>query len=168
MTKQVDPYLFIDRITQRVIKTWITLEKPRPIPWTPLPKPLADCNVALISSGGIALKGDKPFDQEGERQNPWWGDTSYRVLPATATEKDVEVYHLHIDPRFAKEDLNCLLPLTRLAELEVAGEIGRVAEHHYSFMGFTPQPEKLMEESVPALIKQLQADAVDVVVLVPA
>jgi hypothetical protein len=45
----------------------------------------------LLSSAGIALKDDQPFDQEGERQNPWWGDPTYRVLPKTATEKDVRL-----------------------------------------------------------------------------
>jgi hypothetical protein len=51
------------------------------IPWTPLSKPLADSTVALLSSVGLALKTDRPFDQEGERRNPWWGDPSYRILP---------------------------------------------------------------------------------------
>jgi hypothetical protein len=69
MSKVVDSYRFISGITQRLVKSWIKLEAPRDIPWTPLPKGLSDCTVALISSGGIALKTDRPFDQEGERQS---------------------------------------------------------------------------------------------------
>jgi len=47
---------------------------PRPIPWTPLRRALEQCTIALLSTAGVALRGDKPFDQERERKNPWWGD----------------------------------------------------------------------------------------------
>jgi hypothetical protein len=116
-----DSYRFISGITRRMLRTWVEMEKPRPIPWSPLCKPLRESKVALLSSAGIALENDRPFDQEGERRNPWWGDPSYRVLPATATEADVRLYHMHIDPRPAEQDLNCLFPLARLKELEQPG-----------------------------------------------
>lgn len=168
MIEVVDSYRFIGGITRRIIKSWIKLESPREIPWTALSKPLSDCTVALISTGGIALKTDRPFDQEGERQNPWWGDPSYRVIPWTAKAEDICVYHQHIDPSLAERDLNCLLPIERLAELEEMGKVGRVAPSHYSFMGYVLEPQELLEKSVPAMIKRLRADAVDVVVLIPA
>lgn len=167
MTTQTDSYRFLDFFTRRLVKAWIAREPERDIPWTPLAKPLSDCTVALISSGGIALKSDDPFDQEGERQDPWWGDPSFRILPRTATREDVEIYHLHIDPSFARQDLNCLLPLDRLDELEDAGEIGRSAARHYSFMGYILDPTVLLEESTPAIIRHLKEDQVDVVLLVP-
>ena len=167
MDKQVDSYRYLSGITKRMIKSWIKMEQPRPIPWTPLRKELSDCTIAMISTGGIALKTDRPFDQEGERQNPWWGDPSYRILPNTATEQDVRLYHLHIDPRYGEQDLNCMFPLQRLKELEAAGEIGRAAARHYSFMGYILQPDTLLRETTPAMIRNLQEDQVDVVVLVP-
>ncbi len=71
MTKTVDSYRFLGGITKRMVKSWIKMEQPRTIPWTPLDKPLSDCTVSLLSSAGIALKTDQPFDQEGERRNPW-------------------------------------------------------------------------------------------------
>ena len=138
MEKTVDSYRYLSGMSKRMVKNWIKLENPRPIPWTPLPRPLSECTVALISTAGLALKTDAPFDQEGERRNPWWGDPSYRVLPRTATEADVESHHhLHIDPSFARRDLNCLFPILRLNELAEAGVIGRAASRHYSFMGYT-------------------------------
>ena len=167
MDKQVDSYRYLSGITKRMIKSWIKMEQPRPIPWTPLRKQLSESTVAMISTGGIALKTDRPFDQEGERQNPWWGDPSYRILPNTATEQDVRLYHLHIDPRYGEQDLNCMFPLQRLKELEAAGEIGRSAARHYSFMGYILRPEKLLQETTPQIIRNLQEDQVDVVVLVP-
>ncbi len=168
MTKQVDSYRFVSKGTKRVAKAWIDRAEPMEIPWTPLSKPLADCRVAMISTGAMALKTDQPFDQEGERQNPWWGDPTFRVIPMGTKAEDIKVYHLHINPEYAEKDLNCLLPLDRLAELEERGEIGSVAPSHYSYMGYTTQPEQLLEESAPAIIRNLRDEFVDVVVLVPA
>ncbi len=167
MTKVVDSYRFLDPLTQTVIKSWIARETPRPIPWTLLKKPLSECTIALISSAGIALKTDRPFDQEGERRNPWWGDPTFRILPSETTAQDVGVYHLHIDPRFGLQDLNCLLPLQRLKELEQEGVVGRVAPHHYSIMGYILEPRVLLEETTPAIIQHLCEEQVDVVLLFP-
>jgi D-proline reductase (dithiol) PrdB len=167
MSKVVDSYRYQDGITKRMIKSWINLERPRNIPWTPLEKKISDCNVALISTAGIALKSDQPFDQEGESQNPWWGDPSFRVLPSNATEKEVRIFHLHIDPSFGEKDLNCIFPLQRLKELEESGEIGRSAAHHYSIMGYNLQPQVLLDETTPAIIDHLNEDQVDVVILIP-
>jgi len=124
--------------------------------------------VAVISSSGLRLKDDQPFDLEGERQKPWWGDPSFRVIPKTAKAADIQVDHLHINPEFAEQDLNCLIPLDHLQELEAVGEIGEVAASHYTYIGYTTQPEQLLQESVPAIINNLRDEAVDVVVLVPA
>ena len=170
-TRQVDSYRFLDRLTQKLVQSWIGLEMQHErlaeIAWTPLSRPLADSTVALISSAGLALKRDRPFDQEGERQNPWWGDPSYRILPRTATAEDIALYHLHIHPRVVEQDLNTLLPLQRLLELEDGGEIGRSATHHYSFMGYILEPRTLLEESTPAMIRHMKRDGVNAVVLIP-
>jgi D-proline reductase (dithiol) PrdB len=168
MSKTVDSYRFINGITRRMIKNWISMEKTRPIPWTPLAKPLSECTVAMLSSAGIALKTDTPFDQEGERRNPWWGDPSCRILPKTATQDDVRLYHLHIDPSYAEQDLNCLFPLEHLQAMENSGRIGRMSPRHYSIMGYILDPERLLCDTVPALIRNLKEDLADVVVLVPA
>jgi D-proline reductase (dithiol) PrdB len=164
----VDSYRFISGITKRMIKSWIGMERPRAIPWTPLARPPKECTVSLISSAGIALKSDRPFDQESERRNPWWGDPSYRILPNTAASQDVRIYHQHIDPSYAEQDLNCLFPLQRLQELVQAGEVGRSAPRHYSIMGYILRPEQLLAETAPAIIRDLKEDFADVVVLVPA
>jgi len=114
------------------------------------------------------LGTDRPFYQEGERRNPWWGDPSYRIIPGTATRPDVRFYHLHIDPSYAEQDLNCLFPLQRLQELAQAGAVGRSTPRHYSFMGYILRPETLLEETTSSIIRNLKEDHADVVVLVPA
>ena len=165
--KKIDSYRFLDHLTRKLVQSWIGLEEPREIPWTPLSRPLEDSTVALISSAGLALKSDHPFDQEGEKANPWWGDPSFRILPRTATGRDVNLYHLHVTPRIAAQDLNTFMPLQRLNEMETRGEIGRSAAHHYSYMGYILQPHKLLNESVPAMIQSMKQDGVDLVILIP-
>ena len=168
MWLETGKFRFISGITRRMIKTWISMEEPRPIPWTPLTRPLSECTVALLNSAGVALKADTPFDQEGERRNPWWGDPTYRRLPKGASQDDVRLYHMHIDPSYAYQDLNCLFPLQRLQEMESNRRIGRVSPRHYSIMGYILKPEVLLHETVPMLIRDLKEDLADVVVLVPA
>ena len=168
MARSVDSYRFTDGITKQLVKSWIKQESPSEIPWSPLTKVLSECCVSLISTGGIALKSDRPFDQEGERQDPWWGDPSYRIIPETATTNDIRVYHLHIDPQPTEHDINCLLPLDRLKELAAQGKIARQAPSHYSFMGYQLNPEELLQKSVPEIIIGLKSERVDIAILIPA
>lgn len=168
MPHQVDSYRFVKGVTRRVVETWINLEPKLSIPWTPLKKPIQECVVSLLTTGGIALKSDRPFNQQGEKQNPWWGDPSYRILSKNATEADIDVYHLHIDPEPVRKDINCLLPLQRLQELELAGEIGSVAPSHYSVMGYQLRPEAMLRESISPIIERLKSEKVDILILIPA
>lgn len=167
LTKEVNSYKFLDLLVTRMVKKWIALEEPREIPWTPLTKTLNECTVALISSAGLARNTDQPFDQEGEKRNPWWGDPTYRVLPRDTKAKDVKLYHMHINPALVENDLNTIFPLQRLLEMEKTGEIGQAAPNHYSYMGYILEPEVLLQKSVPAIIKQMKADQVDAALLVP-
>ena len=163
----VDSYRFLDGIAKRVMKRWAGLPRETRIPWTPLARPLSGCTVSLVSSAAIALKTDRPFDPEIERRDPWFADPSYRVLPRTARTGDVQVCHLHVNPRLAEQDLNSLLPAERLDQLAELGEIGAAAPSHYSYMGYTLRPERLLRESLPEMVRQLSEEHVDVVVLIP-
>jgi hypothetical protein len=168
MPKIIDSYKFTSGITKRTLKNWAKMEPPREIPWQPLPKRLSECRVALISSGGIALKSDTPFDQEGEHENPWWGDPTHRVIPHGTYSNEINLYHLHVDPCCVEADINSLLPIDRLGELVTTGEVGSAALSHYTFMGYNMQPRVLLEETIPKIAHNLKKEAVDVVVLVPA
>ena len=56
------------------------------IPWTPLAKSLNRTSFALITSAGISLKTQPPFDMEREKREPTWGDPTYRAIPRGTTE----------------------------------------------------------------------------------
>jgi len=163
----IDSYRYLNFASRQVMKAWAARQEPGVIPFTPLEKPLRDCTVALVSTAGIACHGDRPFDQEGERRNPWWGDPSFREIPLGTTENDIKIYHLHIDPRFGEADLDVVLPMRRLAELAEEGFVGRPAPTHYSTMGYILEPEELVAKTAPAIAAHMHAERVDAAALVP-
>jgi D-proline reductase (dithiol) PrdB len=168
LARQVRSHPFVDGPTRKLVRSWIQHDPPpSQIPRTPLVKPLRDCRVALVSSAGIARHDQPPFDQELERRDPWWSDQSWRAIPTGTSEADVGIYHLHIDPRFGQQDLDCVLPLRRLRELAAAGVVGEVAATHYSFMGYILRPRQLLSSTAPAIAARMAEEAVDVAVLVP-
>ena len=163
----IDSYKYVDFATRQIMKAWAARQEPGVIPFTPLTKPLRACTVALLSTAGIARNTDPPFDQDGERRDPWWGDPSFRRIPLGTTEKDIRIYHLHIDPKFGEADLDVVLPMRRLAELAGEGVVGRPAPTHYSTMGYILDPEELVEKTAPAIAAAMHDEGVDAAVLVP-
>lgn len=166
-TRPIDSFRYLSPASEKIVQTMIAMAPRDPVPWTPLPRPLGEATVALVSTAGLSMLADPPFDAEGERQNPWWGDPSYRVIPRTATEADIVASHLHIETAYLQQDLDVALPLRRLAEAEAEGRVGRVAPSHYSFMGYLLDPTEFLERSVPAMIERMRAEAVDAAVFVP-
>jgi len=164
----IDSYRFLDFASRQIMKAWTARREPGVIPFTPLAKPLDKCTVALLSTAGVARNDDRPFDQEGERRNPWWGDPSFRMIALGTTEKDVRLYHMHIDPRFGESDLDVVLPMRRLTELARAGVVGAPAPTHYSIMGYILEATELVEMTAPALAEHMHAERVDAAALVPA
>lgn len=166
--KVVDSYKYLDVLTRRMAKNWQNQPlEPRTVSWTDFSKPASESTVALISSAGLALKSDTPFDQEGERNNPWWGDPSFRVIPKTAQGDDLDLYHLHLNPDLVAQDLNTLFPLEILREAEKDGTIKNAADRHYSYMGYLLQPEEMLNFSVPKMVEMMKSDQVDAAILVP-
>src|SRR4030095_12523265 len=85
--KRVDGFRFLPP----GLKAWIRSFIPRgdftgPIPWTPLAKPLRQATMGLVTSAGISLKTDPPFDMEREKREPTWGDRSFREIPRRAMD----------------------------------------------------------------------------------
>jgi D-proline reductase (dithiol) PrdB len=64
-----------------------------------------------------------------------------------------------------QQDINIVFPLQRLKELVEAGEIGSVAQYHYSFMGGTDPTA--MEKRARELAHIMKSEGVDAVLLVP-
>jgi len=139
-----------------------------PIPWTPVTKPLAASKVALLSTAGLSMKGDPPFDMEYERRRPTRGDSSWRSLAADATSANTNANHLHIDTGYIERDLNVALPLSRLRELVSEGRVGAMADTHYSIMGYQgSDTTALLTQSAPEIAASMQREEVDLALLAP-
>jgi D-proline reductase (dithiol) PrdB len=167
--KKVDGFRFLPPGLAAWVRKFIPDEEFRgSIPWTPMVKPLSQTTIALVTSAGISLKTDPPFDMEREKKEATWGDRSYRAIPRGTTEKDIEVNHLHINTHYIKQDINVILPLTRMAEFEKEGIIGRLAPTSYSFYGFQWQSTDFLKEAIEPISKKMKLEGVEAVLMTPA
>jgi D-proline reductase (dithiol) PrdB len=134
------------------------------IPWCPARVRVPEASVALVTSAGVHLKHDRPFDMT----NPE-GDASFRVIPGDTAARDLTITHDYYDHRAADRDLNCVFPLERLHELAAAGRIGRVAPRHIGTMGHIlgTEERRLVTETAPAIAQSLVDDGVDYVLAAP-
>jgi D-proline reductase (dithiol) PrdB len=114
--------------------------------------------VAVISTAGLHLKGDRPFGP---------GESDYRLIPSATPACDLVMSHIstNFDRTGFQMDLNMVFPLDRLNELAGEGFIAGVASYHYSFMGAT-EPQK-MEQTARSLAKIMKKDGVNSTLLVP-
>lgn len=114
----VNSFKFMPRTLAESLKVWPYVDTSgEAIPWTDLAKPVSECMVALVSSGGIYHRDDEPFDMERERAEPLWGDPSFREVPGGISQEEVRVAHLHYENPRALEDCNCILPVAALGEM---------------------------------------------------
>ncbi len=135
------------------------------VPWTPMSRSLIDCTVCLITTGGLHLKTDKPFNMDDPQ-----GDPTFRLIPATVTQAELTITHNYYNHADADRDFNIIFPLGRMTELAAAGVLKGVAPTHYSFMGHIDGPHvaTLENEILPALLERIQSERPDFVFLTPS
>lgn len=138
--------------------------------WAALTAPIEQATIALLSTAGVFMPASQPsFDLDGERRNPHWGDPSYRVIPRRARQAELDFAHLHINTRDHHQDFNIALPLDRFAELEAEGRIGRLADDHYSVMGFQGDDgAEWHKQTLPEITQRLRKAEVEALILAPA
>jgi D-proline reductase (dithiol) PrdB len=134
-------------------------------PWAPLEKDVSMCRLALITTGGVHLKSQAPFDMFDRA-----GDPTFREIPADASTSELTITHNYYDRSGANKDVNVVFPFERILELKQSGEIGDVNHRHFSFMGHIMHPyiDMLVEETAPRVAAELKSDDVDIVILTPA
>jgi len=136
-----------------------------PIPFTRLTKPLAECTVALITTGGVHLTSQPPFDMADPD-----GDASLREIPGDVALADLTITHDYYNHSSADQDLNVIFPLAHFHELAQRGIIGAVARRHFGLMGHIEGAHlrRLQEKTAPEIAAKLRAAGVDFVFLTPA
>jgi D-proline reductase (dithiol) PrdB len=136
---------------------WVTSDDD--VPLVRLSKPLAECRVALLASGGIYRRGQVAFHH--------LDDTSHRVIPTTTPTAELRATHFAYDLTDARQDPNVVFPIDTLRALAAAGEIGGVGPRAYTFMGGIYSSRRVREELVPRLVDAVTDDPVDLALLVP-
>lgn len=131
-------------------------------PWTAFTKSLGESKVALISSGGVHLKTQPPFDVAGK------GEAIFRRIQRDVNVADLTISHVAYNHLDAKQDINCIFPIERFRELEKEGFIGELAEVNFGFMGRIFSRSALVKEMAPALVESLRDQKVDFFYMVPA
>jgi len=152
------------RMTDRIFVTTYPWRRIDPVPWTPLAKPLSACRLALVSSAGLVLPGQQPFDDRIRG-----GDFSFREIPADADPRTLVDTHRSaaFDHAGMASDPNLAFPLDRARELAASGFVGSLNRRHLSFMGSITAPGRLVRETAPEAARLLVEDGVDVALLVP-
>lgn len=132
-------------------------------PFMPLDKPLAECTVSMLTSGGVSQCSMPPFNPDARN------DLRLDVVPSDAPSDGFQIHDSYYDHTDADQDLNCVFPIDRLREMAATGEIAAVAPRFWSgFMGRIYKRKEVLNEHAPALAQQLKADGVDLFVGVPA
>ena len=129
----------------------------RAIPYTPFTKELSGATIALLSTAGVHLKSQTPYNVDG--------DSSYREIPGDVSTGDLTVTHGHYDTSQALQDINCVFPIDRLRELQRDGVIGGVAPMHFGMMGYTLRMKQVIDESAPEIAQKIERSPTDAVLL---
>ena len=133
-------------------------------PSAKLSKPLNKCKFALVTSAGLRLKNDQPFNHKRK-----FSDVSFREIPNNINVQDLIEDHKSsaFDHSGVDKDKNLGLPIERFNELAQQNFIGSLGFRSFSFMGSIINPSKLISETAPQVARILKEDEVDAVFLTP-
>jgi D-proline reductase (dithiol) PrdB len=141
------------------------LDQGEAIPWARLAKPLSQSTVALLTTGGIHLPSQTPFDMADTD-----GDASYREIPGDVILADLVITHNYYNHTSADADPQVIFPLDHFRDLVAKGVVGGIAPRHFGFMGHIEgvHMERLLNQTAPEVAAKLRADGVDFAFLTPA
>ena len=128
-------------------------------PYANTSRPLSAMRLALITTAGLHFRSDPTFE---------FADATFRPIPGEEDADQLVMSHssANFDRSGFVEDVNLVFPIDRFRELADEGQIGSLADVHYSFMGAGLMPEAY-EDSARQLARFLKDDQVDGVFLSP-
>jgi hypothetical protein len=134
------------------------------VPFTPLPKPLAECRVGLLGTSEVAVRFDPGTEEDPIEEEDFRG--VYRIPAETPTERlysrtlDFDRYETHLD------DVNAFFPIDRLREARADGRVGDMPSHVFgAYNNYSIR--KVLEQEGPKALEFCRAEKVDAVILVP-
>ncbi len=151
------------RVAQAVIYLREILEMDmsrRCVPYTPVWKPLNQMTFALVTTAGVRLTTQEPYNEEG--------DERFYIIPGEVKAEELTVNYAppaNYDFSDSLKDINVVFPIDRLRELQAEGLIGGVATKHIGMMGYTMRLKKVYDETVPQIARALERSNADGVIL---
>ena len=97
-------------------------------PWASFKKRLSESKIAILTTGGVYVEGQKPFNTDG--------DSSYREIPLGTPADQFRIAHTHYDTTGVAEDINAVFAIHRLQEIIRDGIVAESSTLAYSFMGY--------------------------------
>ncbi|HJM83345.1 MAG TPA: glycine/sarcosine/betaine reductase selenoprotein B family protein [Nitrospinota bacterium] len=133
-------------------------------PWAPIVKPLSEIKVSIVTTSGVHLNSDLPFNMEDET-----GDPSYRIVPSDADISTLTITHNYYNHSDADRDINIVFPIERMREYVDEGRIGSLANQHYGMMGHIRENHlgEYMNKWLPEVAKMMKEDSVDCALITP-
>lgn len=141
-------------------------------PFTPLVRALADVKLALVSAGGVFVRGEDPMGPDGPTQRETEplikeflrGAATLSEIPVDTPMAALTARHPGYDALTAQRDPQTVFPLGHLRDLADDGRL-TLADTHYAFTGATSQ-RRLEKETAPQWAERFVASEVDAVLLV--
>ena len=143
-------------------QTWTDYPMPkidRVAPAPALTKPLSECKIAIVTSGGVVPQGNPDHIESSNAKK--WGMYSIEGMDH-ADKADFMTVHGGYDRAFVTEDPDLCIPVDVLRQMEKEGKIGSLDTHFYTTTGTgtaTNSAKRFGEEIAP-ILKEHGVDAV--------
>ena len=124
-----------------------------------LRKPLHESRVIIVTSAGVRLRSEPPFQPVN--------DLSFRRIGTNTSSDELAPSHPTPVRRPGEEDINVIYPHERLRELEEAGVIGGVTPCHLSFLGTIKRLTDLVTGLALDMVQAAREAGADAALLVP-
>jgi D-proline reductase (dithiol) PrdB len=133
-------------------------------PWTPVVKSLSEMTFSVVTTSGVHLKTQAPFDMADPD-----GDPTLRELPSGASSSELTITHDYYDHSDALKDFNIVYPAALMREAAGEGAIGGVTPTNYGLMGHITgrHVDTLVNKTAPEIVKRLKAEGAGAVLLTP-
>lgn len=133
----------------------------RVLPAKELTKPLSECTIAVVTSGGLVPQGNPDHIESSNATK--WGKYSIAGMERL-DKKDFMTVHGGYDRAFITENPNLCVPVDVLRQMEKEGKIGKLLDYYCATTGTgtaTNSAKRFGTEIAP----MLKSDNVDAVIL---
>ena len=155
----------VDMLLKKLADKPFTTEYPMPdfdrVEPNPAVKDMAHATIALVTSGGIVVKGNPDHIESSSASR--FGEYSLAGV-YDLDENTFETAHGGYDPVYANADADRVLPVDVMRDLEKEGVIGKLHEKYYATVGNGTSVANAKGFGAE-IGKRLKADGVDAVIL---